>query len=136
LLIESDQKSPQIAGFFFTIESTAQFGTYAMICEFDAYAASGLHHHIATLIPGVCFRGLYLITSPPTILTRGNEDFYSFIVSDLTGQIPCLIPLHSVRWQQSPEFQSQRVLIEGKTVLIEEDLIALVRDLEPVKVIW
>ncbi|MGR0140753.1 hypothetical protein, partial [Pseudomonas sp. RSP] len=72
----------------------------------------------------------------PTVITRDNEDFYSFIVSDLTGHLPCLIPVHRVHWKQSPEFQTQRVLIEGNTVLVEEDLTALVRDLEPVKVIW
>ncbi|MCY1459843.1 hypothetical protein D9M71_773480 [compost metagenome] len=107
-----------------------------MICDLDAYTASGHHHHIATLGPGVSFHGLYLITSPPTVLTRDNEDFYAFIVSDLTGRIPCLLPVHRVHWQQNPEFQSQRVLIEGNTVLVEDELTAIVRDLEPVKVIW
>jgi hypothetical protein len=41
-----------------------------------------------------------------------------------------------VLWQQHPEFQSQRVLIEGNITLVEDGLMALVRDLEPVKVIW
>lgn len=107
-----------------------------MICFFDAYAASGHHHHIATLSPGASFRGVYLITSPPTVLTKDNEEYFSFIVTDLTGRMPCLIPVHLVNWQHNPEFQSQRVLIEGKTVMIEEDMTALVRDLEPVKIIW
>jgi hypothetical protein len=109
---------------------------HIMICEFDAYAASGHHHHIATLGPGVAFRGVYLITNPPTVLTRDNEDFYSFTVSDLTGRLHCLVPVHRVLWQQHPEFQSQRVLIEGNTTLVKDDLTALVRDLEPVRVIW
>jgi hypothetical protein len=107
-----------------------------MICEFDAYAASGHHHHIVTLGPGMAFRGVYLITNPPTVLTRDNEDFYSFTVSDLTGRLHCLVPVHRVLWQQHPEFQSQRVLIEGNITLVEDGLMALVRELEPVKVIW
>lgn len=107
-----------------------------MICFFDAYAASGHHHHIATLGPGMSFHGVYVITSPPTVLTRGSEEFYLFFVSDLTGRLPCLLPVHRTHWQQTSEFESQRVLIEGNTVLVEENLAALVRELEPVKIIW
>lgn len=107
-----------------------------MIVHFDAYAFSSHHHHIATLRPGVAFRGLYLITSPPSVLSTNNEEFYSFTVSDLTGQIPCLIPTHRVHWQPSPKFVSQRVAIEGSTVLIQEALTCMVRGLEPVKIIW
>jgi hypothetical protein len=107
-----------------------------MICIFDAYAASGHHHHIATLRPGASFRGVYLITSAPTVLTRDNEEYYSFIVTDLTGRMPCLVSVHRCHWQHSPEFQSQRVLIEGSTVMIDDDMTALVRDVEPVKIIW
>jgi len=107
-----------------------------MIVHFDAYVSSGQHHHIATLKPGVSFRGLYLITSPPTVLRQSNEEFYSFTVSDLTGQIPCLIPTHRVHWQQSAQFVSQRLAIEGYTALIQEELTGMIGDLEPVKVIW
>lgn len=107
-----------------------------MICNFDAYTASGHHHHIATLRPGAAFHGVYLLSSPPLVLTWNNEEYYSFIVSDLTGQMRCLMPVHLVTWKQDPEFKSQRVLIEGNTLLMEEGLTARVRDLEPVKVIW
>jgi len=107
-----------------------------MIVHFDAYASSGQHHHIATLKPGVFFRGVYLITSPPAVLRQNNEEFYSFTVSDLTGQIPCLIPTYRVQWHQSAQFVSQRLAIEGCTVLIHEDLTGIIGALEPVKVIW
>ncbi|MBJ2259218.1 hypothetical protein [Pseudomonas psychrophila] len=107
-----------------------------MIVHFDAYALSGRHHHIATLKPGVPLRGLYLITSPPSIQCKNNEEFYSFTISDLTGQIPCLIPTYRVHWQPSPKFVSQRVAIEGSAVMIKETLTCMVTDLEPVKIIW
>lgn len=129
-------KYPAPAGFFFTVATSDLQGTHTMICDYDAYTTSGRHHHIATLTPGVAFRGVYLITDPPTVLTKDNEDFYSFIVSDLTGRLHCIIPVHRVTWQKHPEFQSQRVLIEGNTALVKDDLTALVRELEPVKVIW
>lgn len=107
-----------------------------MIVHFDTYASSGHHHHIATLKPGVSFRGVYLITSPPTVLRQNDEEFYSFTASDLTGQIPCLIPTHRVHWHHSAQFVSQRVAIEGSTALIQEDLTGMIRGLEPVNIIW
>ncbi|MCP1489927.1 hypothetical protein J3D48_006369 [Pseudomonas fluorescens] len=88
-----------------------------MIVHFDVYASSD-HHHITTLKPGVSFRGVYLITSPHTVLRQNNEEFYSFTASDLTGQIPCLIPTHRVHWHHSAQFVSQRVAIEGSTALM------------------
>ena len=125
-----------MAGFFFSVFSFRRVRAFKMICKYDEYAASGRHHHIATLSPGASFQGLYLLTSPPAVVTRNNEEYYSFIVSDLTGSMPCLIPVSRVHWHQCPEFQSQRILIEGCAALIEDSLTALVRDLEPVKVIW
>ena len=107
-----------------------------MICNFDAYAKSGHHHHIATLRPGVSFHGVYLLTQPPTVLAMDNEEYYSFTVSDLTGRLACMLPVNRAQWQQGQEFRSQRLLIEGKTVLLDESLTALVRHLEPVQIIW
>lgn len=36
-----------------------------MICNADEYAESGRHHHIATLLAGRNFEGVYLISEPP-----------------------------------------------------------------------
>ncbi|MBX8557081.1 hypothetical protein K5D56_21690 [Pseudomonas cichorii] len=107
-----------------------------MIVHFDAYSSSGHHHHIATLKPGDFFHGIYLITDHPTVVRQNDEEFYSFTASDLTGKIRCLIPTHRVHWTQSARFVSQRVAIEGRMTLINDDLSGMIRDLNPVNIIW
>lgn len=107
-----------------------------MNLHFDTYAASGHHHHIATLKPGHSFRGVYLITDLPTLVRQDNEDFYSFTASDLTGKIRCLISTHRVHWDRSGHFAAQRVAMEGMASLINDDLTGMIRDLNPVNIIW
>lgn len=107
-----------------------------MICYAEIYATSGHHHHIATLQPGSYFQGIYLMCSPPTILAMDNEEYYYFKASDLTGMLQCMIPTHKVIWRETDSFKSQRLLILGKTISMENDVGAIVKTLQPVTMVW
>ncbi|WP_231115662.1 hypothetical protein, partial [Pseudomonas monteilii] len=63
-----------------------------MICNAETYAASGHHHHIATLLAGRSFEGVYLIAEPPETTCIDGEMGLIFIASDLTGRIKLILP--------------------------------------------
>lgn len=69
-----------------------------MICNAETYAASGHHHHIATLLAGRSFEGVYLIAEPPETTCIDGEMGLIFIASDLTGSIKCLVDPVRAGW--------------------------------------
>ncbi|AXQ51254.1 MULTISPECIES: hypothetical protein [Pseudomonas] len=107
-----------------------------MICNAETYAASGHHHHIATLLAGRSFEGVYLIAEPPETTCIDGEMGLIFIASDLTGSIKCLVDPVRAGWVQGEHFASIRVLLKGQVILIEDQLCARISELHQLKIQW
>ncbi|AET95201.1 hypothetical protein BSFA1_84590 (plasmid) [Burkholderia sp. SFA1] len=100
------------------------------------FAASGQHDHIATLQSGLHFHGIYVLREKPEIATVGGEQCFSFWIADLTGRMRCTIPTYKLAWHDSPEFQSQRLLIEAYAEGEGAYLVGRVKRMDPVEMDW
>ncbi|MCT8191154.1 hypothetical protein MX621_32355 (plasmid) [Pseudomonas aeruginosa] len=104
-----------------------------MICNADEYAESGRHHHIATLLAGRNFEGVYLISEPPKTASIEGEAWLSFIASDLTGSISCIVDPARAGWVGSERFASIRVYLKGQVVHFQDQLHARISELHQLK---
>lgn len=107
-----------------------------MICNADEYAESGRHHHIATLLAGRNFEGVYLISEAPKTALIEGEIWLSFIASDLTGTISCIVEPARAGWVEGDCFTSIRVLLKGKVVHFQDQLHARISELHQLKMQW
>ncbi|PYD14424.1 hypothetical protein DND47_16170 [Pseudomonas syringae pv. syringae] len=107
-----------------------------MICNADEYAESGRHHHIATLLAGRNFEGVYLISEPPKTACVEGEIWLSFIASDLTGSICCIVDPARAGWVEGDSFTSIRVLLKGQVVQFQDQLHARITVLHQLKMQW
>lgn len=109
-----------------------------MICNADEYAESGRHHHIATLLGGRNFEGVYLISESPRTACIEGVTWLSFMACDLTGSISCLVDPARAGWVEGVRFASIRVYLKGQVVHFQDQAHAHARisELHQVQMQW
>lgn len=107
-----------------------------MICNADEYAESSRHHHIATLLAGRHFEGVYRISEPPKTECIEGVTWLSFIASDLTGNISCIVDPARAGWVEGERFSSIRVLLRGQVIHFQDQLHARISELHQLKMQW
>lgn len=100
------------------------------------YALSGLHDHLATLVSGRHFQGVYSLRESPTVADIRGELCYGFWIEDLTGRLQCTIPVWKTAWKDDGSFKSQRLLIRAYAVGDGSFLVGRISSMEPVNVVW
>ncbi|BFO07154.1 hypothetical protein ALQ08_200228 [Pseudomonas syringae pv. delphinii] len=107
-----------------------------MICNADEYAKTGRHHHIATLIAGRTFEGVYLVAEPPKTACIEGDTWLSFTASDLTGSIDCIVDPAKAGWVEGDRFSSFRVLLRGQVTHFQGQRQARISELHQVIMQW
>lgn len=101
-----------------------------------AYVLSGKHPWLAVLSHGQHFAGLYTMSRPPRLTVARRMECLEFWVWDLSGQLRCTLPTHVLPHARESEFRPQRLYIDGYAESEGMDLVARIKQIEPVRVIW